>query len=89
MNVMDYIYLKSYHFWKSFGSSHVYIFFPLLNFPTWDKEFSQVRTYAYVLIFINVSTCGGLQDFVHHLEFEFVIIFLMGLNEAFGTIQAH
>lgn len=34
------------------------------------------------------STCGGLKSFLQHVDEEFVMIFLMGLNNEYAIFRA-
>lgn len=37
---------------------------------------------------IHECTCGGVKLFIEHMDFEFVMIFLMGLSDSYATVRA-
>ncbi|KAA0065480.1 Cysteine-rich RLK (receptor-like protein kinase) 8 [Cucumis melo var. makuwa] len=38
--------------------------------------------------FTNDCTCGGLKPFIDHLESEYIMAFLMGLNDSYAAVRA-
>lgn len=37
---------------------------------------------------MNDCTYGGLKPFIQHLDAEYVMMFLMGLNESYASLRA-